>query len=46
MFLTPAERRISYAGTDGVHLDSIPPVPGYGDWVETPDGDLRAWALR
>jgi hypothetical protein len=40
-----AEENCSYAGTDGVHLDSIPLVDGYGKWAETPEGDLRAWEL-
>jgi hypothetical protein len=40
-----AEARCSYAGTDGIHLDSIPLVDGYGRWQQDSEGNLVAWAL-
>lgn len=40
-----AESRITYAGDDFVSVAHIPRVDGFGEWHETIDGDLRAWAL-
>jgi len=41
--LRAAEARCAYPGSDGINIDTMPAIDGFGHWHAMPEGDVVAW---